>query len=66
MMSVLIQLTSPRSITAQFNIVTDKRVKNEQDLNVKYYINAGHPVSLVLDEVNIVRERFADPSLLTD
>ncbi len=65
---VAIQLVSKQNISAEVYVHTDKRVKGEKDVTETYsYMNSkDNNFSATIGEVNAMRERFAEPSTLSD
>lgn len=69
MMQVLIQLVSVKDIYAKLDINTDKRIKGEENISNSYNmynnnLQAGYGEQL--GQANALRDRFADPSELSD
>lgn len=69
LMQVLVQLVDVKNIYASLNIKTDKRIKDEENLNNTYTeYNAGLQGGQDLHTATAgdMRDRFADPSTLSD
>jgi hypothetical protein len=69
LMQVLIQLVDVKDIYAKLDLKTDKRIKGEENINSSYNIyneglQAGY--SSQQGQANSLRDRFADPSVLSD
>ena len=69
LMQVLIQLVDVKDIYASLNIQTDKRIKGEENAAGTYNVynnnlQAGYGEQL--NNANALRDRFADPSVLSD
>ncbi|OGR79167.1 MAG: hypothetical protein A2X32_11660 [Elusimicrobia bacterium GWC2_64_44] len=69
LMQVLIQLVDVKDIYAKLDIQTDKRIKNEENLANSYNVyneglQAGY--NSQLGQANSLRDRFSDPSVLSD
>lgn len=69
MMQVLIQLVSVKDIYAKLDLNTDKRIKGEENISNSYNmynsnLQAGYGEQL--NAANALRDRFADPSVLSD
>ncbi len=64
-MKVLIQLTDPANILGEFRVVTNKKIDGEKDLSSRYLLNKDNSVA-AFKEALILKERFAEPSLLLD
>ncbi|MCM2267515.1 MAG: hypothetical protein NDI60_07030 [Elusimicrobiales bacterium] len=69
MLQVVIQLVSVKDIYATLNVQTDKRIKGEENIASAHTIyngnlQAGYNSSL--GNANTLRDRFADPSILSD
>lgn len=67
-LKVTIQMVDVKDISSQLYIHTDKRVKGEEDVTQTYsmFNNRENGFDDVIADVNQMRERFADPSDLTD
>jgi hypothetical protein len=67
-LKVVIQLVDVMDISSQIYIHTDKRVKGEEDVTRTYsmFNNRDNGFDETIAEVNLLRERFADPGDLTD
>ena len=67
-LKVVIQLVDTKNISSEVYIHTDKRVDGEQDVNQNYtmFNTRDNGFDSTIAEVNQMRERFADPSDLTD
>lgn len=67
-LKVVIQMTDTKNISSQLYIHTDKRVEGEEDVTQTYdmFNNRDNNFDNTIAEVNQMRERFADPSDLTD
>jgi len=65
---VAIQLVSRPNISAEVYVHTDKRVKGEEDVTQTYSHHASkdNNFNTTISEVNAMRERFAEPSTLSD
>lgn len=65
---VAIQLVSKKNISAEVYVHTDKKIKGEKDVTETYsYMNSrDNNYNVTMGEINAMRERFADPSSLTD
>lgn len=65
---VAIQLVSKKNISAEVYVHTDKRIKGEKDVTETYtYLNSkDNNFASTIGEVNAMRERFAEPSVLSD
>jgi hypothetical protein len=69
MLQVMIQLVDVKDIYAKLDVRTDKRIKGEENINNSYNmyndnLQAGYGTQL--GEANTLRDRFADPSVLSD
>lgn len=69
MLQVVIQLVSVKDIYATLNVQTDKRIKGEENISSTYnlynnHLQAGYGEHL--NAANSLRDRFADPSILSD
>ena len=69
LMQVLIQLVDVKDIYASLNVQTDKRIKGEENIANSYNIyntnlQAGYGAQL--GNANSIRDRFSDPSVLSD
>ena len=67
-LKVVIQLVNPKDITSEIYLHTDKRVEGETDVTQNYTIfnNRENGAGSTLDEVAALRDRFAEPTDLTD
>lgn len=67
-LKVVIQLVDTKDISSEIYVHTDKRVKNEADVNQNYtmFNNRENGFDNTISNVTHMRERFADPSDLTD
>ncbi len=67
-LKVTIQMVDTKDISSQLYVHTDKRVKGEEDVTQTYnmFNNRDNAFDGVIADVNQMRERFADPSDLTD
>lgn len=67
-LKVVVQLVNPENISAEVYVHTDKRIKGEADVTQTYrfYNSRDNNFDGTMAEINQVRERFADPSELTD
>ena len=67
-LKVVVQLVRPGNVSAEVYVHTDKRVKGEADVtqNYQFFNNRDNSFDGTIAEVNQARERFAEPSLLTD
>jgi len=69
MMQVVIQLVNVKDLYASLNIQTDKRIKGEENINNTFNVynnNLQAGYSSQLTSANNLRDRFADPSTLSD
>ncbi|MDP2865823.1 MAG: hypothetical protein Q8O90_06245 [Elusimicrobiota bacterium] len=69
MMQVLIQLVNVKDIYATLNIQTDKRIKGEENIASTFNVyneNLQAGYNSQLGSANALRDRFADPSTLSD
>lgn len=69
MMQVIIQLASVKDLYASLNIQTDKRIKGEENIASTFNVyndNLQAGYSAQLTSANNLRDRFADPSTLSD
>ena len=62
------QLVDPGDVSAGVYLHADKRIKGEADVtqNYSYFNGRDNSFDGAISEVNQMRERFADPSALTD
>ncbi len=67
-LKVVVQLVNPSDISASVYVHTDKRVKGEADVTQTYefFNDRDNNFDKTISEVNQMRDRFADPSTLTD
>lgn len=67
-MKVVVQLVAPSDVSAEVYVHTDKRVDAESDVSQTYqfFNTRDNNFDATLSEVVQMRERFADPSELTD
>ena len=67
-LKVAVQLVNPENISAEVYVHTDKRVKGEADVSQSYRFFNGRENDFdgSMAEINQVRDRFAEPSELTD
>ncbi len=66
-LKVLIQLVSPRDITAVMTYNTNKKVKTEEDVSVRYEFKPGGGTQTsIAESFHRERIRFATPSTLSD
>ena len=67
-LKVVVQLVKPGDVSAEVYVHTDKRVKGEADVtqNYQFFNNRDNNFDNTLAEVTQIRERFTDPSELTD
>lgn len=67
-MKLVVQLVDPLDVSAELYLHTDKRVKGEADVTHTYnfFNGAGNDLNGTLGAVTGMRERFADPSQLSD
>ena len=67
-LKVVIQLVDTKDISSELYVHTDKHVKDEVDVNQSYtmFNNRENGFDTTIAGVNQMRERFADPSDLTD
>jgi len=69
MLQVLVQLVDVKDIYASLNIQTDKRIKDEANIASSYNVynnNLQAGYSNQLNAANSLRDRFSDPSELSD
>ena len=69
MLQVVIQLVDVKDIYASLNIRTDKRIKGEENLAGTFDVyneNLQAGYNAQLGQANSLRDRFADPSVLSD
>ncbi|MBI4350982.1 MAG: hypothetical protein HY550_06050 [Elusimicrobia bacterium] len=69
MMQIMIQLVNVKDIYASLNMQTDKRIKGEENIASTFNIyneNLQAGYSEHLAGANSLRDRFADPSILSD
>jgi hypothetical protein len=69
MLQVMVQLVSTKDIFASLNIQTDKRIKDEANIASNYNVyntNLQAGYNNQLNAANAMRDRFADPSVLSD
>lgn len=69
MLQVVIQLVKVSDIFAKLDISTDKRIKGEENINSSYNVyndNLQAGYNAQLGAANSLRDRFADPSVLSD
>lgn len=69
MMQIMIQLVDVKDIYASLNIQTDKRIKGEENVASTFNVyneNLQAGYSSQLAGANALRDRFADPSTLSD
>ena len=69
MLQVVIQLVDVKNIFAKLDIKTDKRIKGEENVNSSYNLyNSGlqDGYNQQLGAANSLRDRFSDPSELSD
>ncbi|HNW43606.1 MAG TPA: hypothetical protein PKI19_03825, partial [Elusimicrobiales bacterium] len=67
-LKVIVQLVNPADVSAEVYLHTDKRVKGEADVTQNYQFFNGRENNFdnTIAGVNQMRERFAEPSILTD
>ncbi|MDO8804957.1 MAG: hypothetical protein Q7R35_11025 [Elusimicrobiota bacterium] len=67
-LKVVVQLVKPGDVSAEVYVHTDKRVKGEADVTQTYqfFNTRDNSFDNTIAEVTQARERFAEPSLLTD
>jgi len=65
-LKVVVQLVSKENISAQVYVATDKRVKGEKDINQNYVITGSTQAENAMNEMMQMRDRFSDPSKLSD
>jgi len=67
-LKVVIQLVDTKDISSEIYVHTDKRVKDEADVTQNYnmFNNRENGFDNTISNVTHMRERFADPSDLTD
>jgi flagellar hook-basal body complex protein FliE len=65
-LKVVVQLVSKENISAQVYVATDKRVKGEKDINQNYVITGSTQAENAMNEMTQMRDRFSDPSKLSD
>ncbi|HNT97195.1 MAG TPA: hypothetical protein PKK31_02890 [Elusimicrobiales bacterium] len=69
MMQIAIQLVNPKNLYASLYFQTDKRIKNEANVSDTYQIynpEVGQAFGQQQHGANSLRDRFADPSTLSD
>ncbi len=69
MMQVVIQLVNVKDIYASLNVQTDKRIKGEENVASTFNVyneNLQAGYSTQLTSANSLRDRFSDPSVLSD
>jgi len=69
MMQVLIQLVNVKDLYASLNVQTDKRIKGEENIASTFNVyndNLQAGYNAQLGSANALRDRFADPSVLSD
>ncbi|HCC48265.1 MAG TPA: hypothetical protein DEQ38_09170 [Elusimicrobia bacterium] len=69
MMQVMIQLVNVKDIFAKLDLKTDKRIKNEENIANSYNVyndNLQAGYNSQLGAANSLRDRFSDPSVLSD
>jgi hypothetical protein len=69
MLQVVVQLVSTKDIYATLNVQTDKRIKGEENIASNYGVyntNLQAGYGSQLGSANALRDRFADPSILSD
>jgi hypothetical protein len=69
MMQIVIQLVNVKDIYASLNIQTDKRIKGEENVASTYNVyndNLQAGYNSQLGNANALRDRFSDPSVLSD
>ncbi len=69
LMQVLIQLVDVKDIFASLNVQTDKRIKGEENVAGTYNVynnNLQAGYGSHLNAANALRDRFSDPSILSD
>ena len=64
-MKVLVQLTDTENIFGEFRIQTNKKIDGEKDLSGRYLLNRGQ-ADKAFQESMLLKERFSEPSLLSD
>ncbi len=66
-LKVALQLAAPGDISAEVYLSTDKNVNGDADVNQTYqYNNSNSGLNNAITEVDQMRDRFAEPTLLTD
>lgn len=66
-LKVLVQLVDPLDISAEFYARTDKHIKGEKDVNVRYILNDRKVADdKLLGQMLDARKRFIEPTKLTD
>lgn len=63
---VLIQLSDPEDLTAEFYVRMVKKVKGEEDIDARYSLHEGGGQDDLLKRMSKTRARFAEPSRLAD
>ena len=69
MMQIMIQLVNVKDIYATLNIQTDKRIKGEENLASTFNVyneNLQAGYNAQLGAANSLRDRFSDPTILSD
>ncbi|HOI42027.1 MAG TPA: hypothetical protein PK523_03695, partial [Elusimicrobiales bacterium] len=69
MMQIAIQLVNPKNLYASLYFQTDKRIKNEANVSDTYQVynpEVGQAFGQQQHGANSLRDRFADPSTLSD
>lgn len=64
-MKVIVQLADPADLYGDFSVRTDKKEKGEKDVNARYFLNKSN-ADTGLAEAAKLKERFSEPSLLSD
>jgi len=67
-LKVVVQLVKPGDISAEVFVHTDKRVKGEADVTetFDFFNDRDNSFDKTISDVNQMRDRFSDPSTLTD
>lgn len=66
LMKIVIQLVDVKNINASLTVKTDKRIKGEDNISNTYNMYNQNNDGPQLSNVNALRDRFADPSALSD
>jgi len=65
LMKVFVQLTDAENLFGEFFYSTDKKLKDEKDVSARYILNKQNSNKLLQESVQL-KERFSEPSLLSD